>query len=185
MRRTEPHKPTFLLQRPPAPLQQWLGDCTSLTQRLQQLSHQQFRVSILTQHWAKPRLAEAQRLGIPAHERALIREVILYGCEQPWVYARSVLPQRTLSGKLRFLRQWDSRPLGALLFGNPHIQREPPRIHRWAHASLPATLPVTWQTAEMPTLLWGRSSVFRHHQQRLLVSETFLPALVNAILSPP
>lgn len=169
------------LHQPPQSLRVWLHDRTSLTQRLQTLSQQHFSVTVLKQCWEKPRLTEAQRLNIPLHELALVREVILHGYDTPWVYARSVLPLRTLEGSLRFLRQWDNKPLGALLFRNHRIRRERPLVQQCTHSSLPAML----QKNIAPTLLWGRSSVFWHSQRNLLVSETFLPSLVDTIMSSP
>jgi chorismate--pyruvate lyase len=171
---------TFL-QRPPQPLRAWLHDRSSLTRRLQTLSDQQFSVTVLKQRWEKPHRAEAQLLNIPMQEVALIREVILHGHNTPWVYARSVLPLRTLDGSLRFLRHWDNRPLGALLFRNQHIRREKPIVQRLPCSSLPASL----HAADIPAQLWGRSSVFRHGAHGLLVTETFLPTLVDVIMSSP
>jgi chorismate--pyruvate lyase len=168
-----------VLQKPPQPLRAWLHDRASLTRRLQALSHQQFSVTVLKQRWEKPRFDEAKLLNIPTQEVALIREVILHGHNTPWVYARSVLPLRTLDGSLRFLRHWDNRPLGALLFRNQRIRREKPIVQQLPCSSLPASLPV----ADMPAQLWGRSSVFRCGAHGLLVAETFLPALVNVIMS--
>lgn len=167
-----------VLQKPPQPLRAWLHDRASLTRRLQALSHQQFSVTVLKQRWEKPRFDEAKLLNIPTQEVALIREVILHGHNTPWVYARSVLPLRTLDGSLRFLRHWDNRPLGALLFRNPRIQREQPIVQQIACD----TLPIALQTTAMPSKPWGRSSVFRHGTHGLLVSETFLPALVDVIM---
>ena len=161
------------------PLKIWLHDRSSLTRRLQALSNNQFSVTVLKQHWEKPRRAEAQLLNLPLHEVALIREVILHGNNTPWVYARSVLPLRTLNGSLRFLRHWDNRPLGALLFNNPRIQRERPIVQQISGAALPAAAHINHRS----TTLWGRSSVFRCGQHGLLVSETFLPALVDVIMS--
>lgn len=174
------HNPSrHILQKPPRPLRVWLHDRSSLTRRLQALSNNQFSVTVLKQCWEKPCRTEAQLLNLPLHEVALIREVILHGNNMPWVYARSVLPLRTLNGSLRFLRHWDSRPLGALLFRNHRIQRERPIVQTLARTSLPKLL----QTRHTPVRLWGRSSIFRHDQQGLLVTETFLPALVDLILS--
>jgi len=166
-------------QKPPRALRVWLHDRSSLTRRLQTLSNNQFSVTVLKQRWEKPRRAEAQLLNLPLHEVALIREVILHGNSTPWVYARSILPLRTLNGSLRFLRHWDNRPLGALLFRNQRIRREKPIVQQLPCSSLPASLLV----ADMPAQLWGRSSVFRCGAHGLLVAETFLPALVNVIMS--
>ncbi len=157
---------------PPTARKSWLQDRSSLTRRLQRHSDGQFAVTLLRQQWMRPRLDEAQALGIPPHQYALVREVILHGRGEPWVYARSVLPLAALDGSLRFLRRLDNRPLGALLFGNPAIRRGPVVLQRWPQALLPASLRQAGQPA-----LWGRCSVFRYGESGILVSEVFLPAL--------
>jgi chorismate--pyruvate lyase len=162
---------------PVFPLRDWLRDRGSLTRRLQKASNNHFAVSVLKQRWERPRLDEARALNIPPHQLVLIREVILYGCDQPWVYARSVLPQNILSGRLRFLRRLGNKPLGALLFSNPAIKREPVVVQRYAPSQLP---PALRQQSEQP--LWGRYSIFRYGENGILVSEIFLPALVDSVM---
>lgn len=158
----------------------WLLDRGSLTHRLQMHSGGDFSVTVLQQGWGKPRRDEALALGIPFCQHALIREVVLNGHGQPWVFARSVIPLQTLHGKLRFLRTLGDRPLGELLFRNPHIQRGPLFLAPWSCALLPATLqPLVRQPHGSPTpaTLWARYSLFRHEAASLLVSEVFLPTL--------
>jgi chorismate lyase len=158
-------------------LRDWLLDTGSLTRRLQKASNNRFAVSVLKQRWERPRLDEARALNIPPHQLVLIREVILYGCDQPWVYARSVLPHQALNGRLRFLRKLGNKPLGALLFGNPSIKRGAVVVQRVAQSHLPALL----QQSGSP--LWGRYSIFRYGKNGILVSEVFLPDFVKSIIS--
>jgi chorismate--pyruvate lyase len=160
----------------PFQLRHWLQDRGSLTRSLQKKSGGDFSVTVLKQRWERPRLDEARALNIPPHQFALIREVILHGNNQPWVYARSVLPQHTLNGHLRFLRKLGNKPLGALLFSNPSIKREPVVLQRVAQSRLPASL----QQAEQPPL-WGRYSIFRYGKNGILVSEVFLPAFIQSL----
>lgn len=157
-------------------LQRWLLDRGSLTSRLQHLSHGQFRVEILSQRWAKPRLSEARALAINPHRTALIREVILCGNNEAWIFARSVLPQSTLTGRLRSLRHLDNRPLGALLFNDPGMRRSPIEI-----ACFTADNPLIPESVRSQQPLWARRSCFFLDTKPLLVSETFLPALVAKI----
>ena len=89
-------------------------------------------MTVLKQGWEIPQLDEALALAIPSGQLALVREVILYGNNQPWVYARSVLPHQALNGRLRFLRRLGNKPLGALLFSNPVIKREPVVLQRYS-----------------------------------------------------
>lgn len=114
------------------------------------------------------------------HRLAVIREVVLYGKDQPWVYARSVLPLSSLTGHLRRLRKFDNRPLGALLFAEPSMRRgklEIASIHP-SQVALPAALGV------FDAPLWGRRSVFYLTGKPLLVSEIFLPTFTPCHSDP-
>ncbi|MBL4567572.1 MAG: chorismate lyase [Porticoccus sp.] len=155
----------------PAALRSWLLDRGSLTQRLIDASGGVFRVEVLNQGMALPLLSEARALGLPARQQALVREVVLYGCNEPWVYARSIIPVKTLTGRLRSLQKLDNRPLGALLFSDRSMQRgdiEIACMNTTAHLqpSLPKNIKGT---------IWGRRSIFYLDQKPLLVSEMFLP----------
>ena len=103
---------------------------------------------------------------------ALVREVLLFGRGVPWVYARSVIPMQTLTGRLRKLRHLDSRPLGALLFSDPTMSREP---LEWARISAHSSNSLTSKLPECDQPIWGRRSVFRLSAKPLLVCEMFLP----------
>lgn len=113
-------------------------------------------------------------LSIPSRTLALVREVILYGDGQPWVYARSIIPLSTLSGRLRKLCKLDNRPLGALLFSDPGMTRGPMQV-----ACLTAdnnVFPEKLKHISQP--MWGRRSVFKLDAKPLLVSEIFLPGFM-------
>lgn len=148
----------------------WLEDRGSLTRRLVSASGGDFRVQILRQFVGLPSLEEARTLHLAPRRRALIREVLLIGNGTPWVFARSILPLSTLSGRLRRLRRLDNRPLGQLLFSDNSMTRGPVEVARIQGASLPADCGTNNQ------LLWGRRSVFRLDGKPLLVCEIFLPA---------
>ena len=154
----------------PRDMKSWLFDQSSLTQRLIEASHQQFKVEVLSQKWQLPNRSESTRLGLGIREQALVREVILYGANKPWVYARSIIPRTTLTGKLRALKKLDNRPLGALLFKEPSMWRSPIEIACFKPGNCVIPAPYN-QCAE----LWGRRSVFFLHNKPLLVSEIFLP----------
>jgi len=164
----------------PARWRHWLLDRGSLTQRLVAASANQFRVRILTQGIAKPRRTEAKALGIPRHQLAVVREVILYGKNQPWVYARSVLPLSSLTGHLARLRKLDERPLGALLFADPSMRRGKLEL---ANVQ-PSKVALPLELGIFDTPLWGRRSVFYVADKPLLVSEIFLPTFSPANSDP-
>lgn len=158
-------------QRPGMLMQGWLADSGSLTARLIAQSGGEFRVQVVRQIIGRPTLNERKVLVMKQSALALIREVILFGRNEPWVFARSILPLASLTGSLRHLRKQNSRPLGAFLFSQPQLRRSAiavARINR-DHAYVPRDL-----AHSQP--LWGRRSVFYLRQKPLLVSEVFLPA---------
>lgn len=150
-----------------APLQwrDWLMDAGSLTRRLVQFSGGNFRVEVLSQRWAIPTASERKALGMRSRQKALIREVQLIGNDQAWVYARSILPATTLTGRQRLLAQLGSRPLGQMLFQDPTMQRGP--------------LQISQLRLHNGDTAWARRSVFSLSDKPLLVCEVFLPALLQ------
>ncbi len=161
----------------PRPLRAWLLDQGSLTAKLMHLSGGDFRVQVLRQTLARPRPSEQLLLGVPAGQWALVREVALWGRSEPWVFARSLIPLTSLTGRLRQLRRLDSRPLGGFLFAQPDLVRGAMQISRIGpqRAYVPSEL-------QQNTDLWGRRSVFELERKPLLVSEVFLPAFVKTAI---
>ena len=151
----------------------WLEDRGSLTRRLRVASDGDFAVRVLRQRFGRPATSEARTLGLDQRRWALIREVVLTGYGDPWVYARSVLPLTTLSGRLRHLRQLDDCPLGQVLFNDGSMRRDPVQVARLPGAALPAGVRSGGESH--PARLWGRRSVFHLDGKPLLVAEFFLP----------
>lgn len=166
-------------QRPASVMQDWLSDSGSLTARLIAKSGGQFNVRVVRQIIGVPRLNERQALRMQRPTLALIREVILQGKDEPWVFARSILPLSSLTGSLRHLRKQGNRPLGAFLFNQPQLTRSAIAVAQISrdHAYVPTDLVGNQR-------LWGRRSVFYLHRKPLLVSEVFLPALADQLALP-
>ncbi len=166
----------ILRSQVPAGLLDWLLDSASLTHRLQQACPGGFRVQLLHQGWGRPRHDEREALGMRPSERAIIRQVQLLCHGQPWVYARTIIPVSTLSGRQRQLGRLGTKPLGAVLFADPSMRRGPLQIARIRrgmgyHADACRNL------KKKPGDIWGRRSVFRVANKPLLVAEIFLPDL--------
>ena len=155
----------------PAQWRDWLLDKGSLTQRLIDASDNRLSVRILSQRIDVPKFTEQRALSLPPRRLAMIREVVLMADSIPWVYARSIIPLTTLTGRLRKLRHLDNRPLGALLFNDPSMTREEVEVACFtiSNKELPADL------GDIKRPIWGRRSVFRLDTKPLLVSEIFLP----------
>lgn len=182
-------RPTFpvdpWLTRPPratvpAALRPWLIDPHSLTARIRARC-QRFEVEVLGQRLACPQVDEAAALGLPVGERAWLREVLLHADGVPVVYARSVLAREGQGGAARLFHGIGNRPLGAALFSDPRIARLPlhcaridgrdARYHRLAG--------LVKGRVDLPAALWARRSVFRLSGRSLLVSEIFLPGILD------
>lgn len=176
----------------PAPLRPWLLAEGSLTQLLIAASAGDFRVERVVQEWQRPTLSEARLLQIDPSQHALIREVILWGCGQPWVYARSVIPSRSLRGDLRRLRKLHNTSLGALLFRYPQLQRTPFELAALDTSMLPTALrsdatlaKADTRSSRSDTTLWARRSRFAIDNRSLIVGEIFLDGFVEALAHIP
>ena len=53
-----------------------------------------------------------------------IREVVLYSDEEPFIYAKSILPLETIRLGLGVLGNLKENPLGDILFSNPEIKKK-------------------------------------------------------------
>ena len=158
-------------------LQPWLVDNGSLTTRLQ-LRYSHFAVRAVAVNYAKPIADESALLHLPKYKTALIREVLLIGNSQPVVFAHSVLPRNSLRGSWNGLGRLGNKPLGATLFANPRVKRTrlsykklSPHHKLFQHATAHLSL--------KPTHLWARRSIFSLNCARILITEIFLPQLLE------
>lgn len=150
----------------------WLQTDDSLTKRLQ-AAFADFKVTKVSQYWAHPLPDEAALLGLRPDQAALIREVWLQSDATPLVFARSVLPRSSLRGAWRDLDGLGARPLGAVLFADNQVSRTP-----LSYCKLSRLHPISKRIG-LPGL-WARRSVFVRSGRRILVTETFLPGVLEA-----
>jgi chorismate--pyruvate lyase len=160
-------------QQPGSALRDWLLDTGSLTRRVQEACVGRFRVRVEFQGWDRPRLDESLALRLRQPRRALIREVHLLCDDRPWVFARTVIPISTLRGRERRLAHLGERPLGAVLFADPHMTRGPVEV-ACIRAGQPLYAAAVQGLRQRPAAIWGRRSVFQLGGKPLLVSEFFL-----------
>ncbi len=174
-RREQGWRARWRYRRLPADLASWLLDETSLTRRLRSAANGDFHVEVIAQSRRRPLLDERALLGLSAAEWALVREVWLYCAGRPWVFARTIMPMRTLRGAQRHLAHLGTRPLGEALFTDHHAVRGPLHVlHLRQDDALHA---VIGAAASEDDALWGRRSLFWFDQRPLLVSEIFLPEM--------
>jgi chorismate lyase len=155
----------------------WLVDAGSLTRRLQSRC-KAFSVKKVCQQRGRALRDEAQLLGMRAHENALFREVFLCCGDRPLVFAHSVLPRRSLRGAWHGLGRLGERPLGAALFANPVVVRTP-----LTYRKLMPSHVLYRRAAELlknkPPCLWARRSVFSLRAGSIMVTEVFLPGVLE------
>lgn len=166
------HPPRWLTanQLHPAPVagvREWLFNQDSLTRRLTALSNDGFSVSPLVEGWQRLRNDECAALGVADGSQGWVREVLLCGHGQPWVFARSVAARSALEGSGLDLADLGSRSLGELLFSDRAFDRGALHACRYPAAWLPAAV-----RAER---LWARRSCFSRGALGVLVAEVFLP----------
>lgn len=155
----------------PRPWRNWLCDRGSLTAHLVAASEGAFTVEVQRQQWQLPSRSEAQLLSLSCRELALVREVKLCGRETPWVFARTVIPVATLTGRQKQFSQLGNRSLGTVLFNDPSMRRGAFQISK-----------LCLQSAEQ---VWARRSLFYLDDKPLLVCEVFLPPVGQLDYLPP
>ena len=155
----------------------WLRDRGSLTQRIM---HHCERFSVCNVRDGKARIAldESAVLAIAPRQLAWSREVFLHADGQPVVFAHSTCSIRSLDSAWHSLRNLGSKPLGAVLFSHPEVRRQP--LHYNAlHAEHPLYRRAACVLRDPPARLWARRSLFYLHNEPLLVTEVFLPAILK------
>jgi len=159
----------------------WLLNRGSLTFHLQKY-YTKFSVKPLLNMYTKPLLDEIAPLAILLQHKTLIREVLLVGNQVPVVFAHSVLPRKSLRGGWLSLAHLGNKPLGAVLFANPKVQRTALSFKKLSpHHALyqRAARHLKYSVDEKPAYLWARRSIFSLNCANIMVTEVFLPALFN------
>ena len=156
----------------PSPcLKNWLLDTGSLTERLQSQCVS-FHLTLIGQKQAHMTQEEFQRVCAPEQKLNLkewqVREVLLWGDNQPWVFARSIIPQKLCESDFVNL---NTKPLGQLIFNDRRFKRMPFEVTTmYSSKAFLAQLHISSEMA-----LWGRRSAFSFENLKMTVSEVFLP----------
>lgn len=166
----------------------WLIDRGSLTQALVSLAQSQsqtFSIQLMAQQKQKSLIDEASALHLKAHQYALVREVSLSINHIPVVFAHSILPQKSLRGLWLGLKGLGNRPLGGALFANPKIIRTPLMFKKLSqNHALYQTVVCKLPAQAIHQQLWARRSIFSLHGASIMVTEVFLPSLIDQHTKP-
>ena len=158
----------------------WLLSHGSLT-RLVQRHCSDFRVKPVFQALALPCGDELAVLDLRCGELALVREVYLYCGDTPVVFAHSVVARKNLRGAWRGLSGLGNRSLGAALFANPKVKRMPFQFKKLnsLHPLFRRACRGLQAAPSAPSCLWARRSLFSLNGKSILVTEVFLPAILE------
>ena len=156
----------------------WLQNRGSLTQLIQRRCCGEFSVKPVFQSLAAVCGDELAVMNLRRNELALVREVYLYCGETPVVFAHSVVARQDLRGAWRSLIGLGNKSLGTVLFTNPIVKRTPLRFKKLT-AAHPLFSRACRKLQVKPASLWARRSLFTLHGQSILVTEVFLPSILE------
>lgn len=160
----------------------WLADHGSLTARLKAICAG-FSVQIVRSGRLCPNHDETLPLHLQRREQAYVREVVLRcGHEKGYsevVFAHSVVPAASLRGAWAPVTRLGTRPLGEALFSNPRVKRGELQYRRISlrHPLMRQVLRAG--LVPQSKSLWARRSVFYLRGHPLMVTEVFLPAVLE------
>lgn len=155
----------------------WLNTPNSLTKKLR-VPCPTLTVEVLSETLDRPLLDEAKALAIHPQESAWIRCVVLKCGDDNWIYARTIIPNFTQTNPWYTLQNLGTKPLGDVLFELPSIKRtefefSKQRLKTWPHLNKHLNAQQTNMTG------YARRSIFRQQDAPLLLTEVFLPNLLD------
>jgi chorismate--pyruvate lyase len=169
-------------------MRDWLTTPGSLTARL--IAHSRhFRVQKLRQAGNVCLADEAGAIGLARPRRVWEREVLLRCDGRPVVYGHTVVPMSASASDWPLFSALGERSLGTTLFCDPRVTRGELEFARLrpghpllarVHATLGRAGPAQ-ETAVGPTdtTYFARRCVYRRRQGLLLVTEVFLPEVLD------
>ena len=104
-----------------AEIKSWLLEQGPITKRIKSIA--EFRLELIQDELSDATDDEILFLKID-NEKIRIREVILYGNENPMVFARTIIPDTTIEKGLKELGKIGNKPLGDILFEKDIFSKE-------------------------------------------------------------
>lgn len=147
----------------------------SLTRLIQDACDGEFGVKIQSADWSIPLSEEAELLGLPLEQEVFVRESWLQCNLTNLIFARSIIPAATLTGKLSSVTELGEGSLGELLFAENDCERTEMRFARLTESCELYQHIIPQQPLE--TIIWVRQSLFRINRKPLLIMEVFLPVI--------
>lgn len=163
------------IQEAPQYVHSWLTLQTSLSDRLKLIKGNS-QVNRIKQDWSTVNWWEKYHLHLQG--KVLRREVIITANDQPYWYARTIIPEEAWNAAPQLFQRLEKESLGDILY---YSQQE---ITRFIHPYkiTPAFLEWYWVPNDIRGKgpMWGRLSTFiLNGKQSFFLIELFLPALEN------
>ena len=155
----------------PKNLWPWLVTQDSLTAKLKSVGT--LTVEVIEDSWGTPTGRERKRLSLRPREAARIRTVLLKVDGIIVIYARSIIPARSIKGHWRQVKHLKDKPLGGYLFQHKALTRSSIEVTQLPKRMFP----------NQPDALWARRSVFQQFGPGILVNEAFFDEINQ--LKPP
>ncbi|MBV35031.1 MAG: chorismate lyase [Rickettsiales bacterium] len=163
----------------PYHIAEWVAEFGSLTQKLGHYVDK-VRLDLLKEDKVNASPSESQILKLQPEEQAQLREVVLYGPEAPWIFARTLVPV----SEEKLILDLGTTPLGSILFSSKELRRESLEVRRLdSNHAMFQQAKSYGLVQDQEQCLWARRSYWQNSQQasdgsqkKLLLLEVFLPA---------
>jgi len=162
----------------------WLTTPGSLTARL--IAHSRhFRVQKLRQAGNVCLADEAGAIGLARPRRVWEREVLLRCDGRPVVYGHTVVPMSASASDWPLFSALGERSLGTTLFHDPLVRRGELEFARLRPGHPLLARVRTALGGDLPAIdaCFARRCVYRRRQGLLLVTEVFLPAVLDLVVT--
>jgi chorismate--pyruvate lyase len=168
------------LHQAPRKWQSWLSDTGSLTQKIERAIGQKLEVIVLRDCRQDLNSDESRCFHFKI-KRCRVREVLLCANNIPLVMAHSIIPSTSSCGSNHEILRLGKKPLGAVLFAKTRMHSKKKPLREIARLDKQSIL---WRKCsrhypELPSAAWARRTLYQLKGRPLLVSEVFLPALLN------
>lgn len=158
-------------------LQDFLFQSGSLSRSIQDSCAGVFNIELKSESWSIPLPEERDLLALNTDEITFVRESWLKCDDNKLVYARTVIPHITYEKESKALTDLGNKPLGNILFNDSSAYRT-----NMQYAKISANCMLHSQATvdtEISADLWGRQSLFYISNNPLLITEVFLPMILE------
>lgn len=159
----------------PEPALDWIGYELSMSARLKECCDHSLEIQLIRHEWGYASGQDSLYLNIPERSPVICREVILRCFQEPWMYARTVLPKNLVDAVGDELLELGARPIGEVLFADPDMTRSDFEVANLRAGVAEYDRAKQYSGCSYPSL-WARRSIFDlPHQGQCAITEVFFP----------